>query len=37
MNNKINVKVLCYNCGVIFYYPIDSLNFLAKCPTCYNE
>ena len=37
MNNKINVRVLCYNCGVIFYCPIDSPNFLANCPTCYNK
>ena len=37
MTNKLNIKILCHNCGAVFYVDVDTDNILRQCNMCYNK
>lgn len=34
---KLELRVLCYNCGVLFTVLSDTPNLLKQCQRCYNK
>jgi rubrerythrin len=36
MTNKLEIKIICHNCGVKFYAVAGTPNIL-DCPVCYNK
>lgn len=34
--SKLKIKILCFQCGIVFYSVCDISNILEQCPRCYN-